>query len=122
MTGHVTGFGGVFFRARDPKALDAWYRTHLGVPMVDFWPQAKGNAVLAAFDHDTEYWPADKQWMMNFRVTDLDGLIEKLTQTGIPVERRADWDIPDIGRFARIVDPEGTQIELWEPQGSGAAE
>lgn len=64
MTGRVTGIGGVFFRAEDPKALAEWYTRHLGVTIEDFWPQEAGNAVLAPFKADTDYWSTDKQWMI----------------------------------------------------------
>lgn len=114
--GRVTGIGGVFFRAKDPKALSDWYATHLGVTAGDFWPQDAGNAVFGPFPADTGYWPPAKQWMLNLRVAGLDGLIQKLRSAGIAVETRPEeWDDPATGRFARIVDPEGNNIELWEP-------
>lgn len=116
MTGRVTGFGGVFFRARDPDALVSWYGEHLGVTSFGPWPQAEGVSVFAPFKADTAYWSADKQWMLNLRVEGLDALTERLSQAGIAVERRPDeWDDPATGRFARIVDPEGNAVELWEP-------
>lgn len=108
------GIGGIFFRARDTRALAAWYETHLGI--TELWPQQAGLAVFAPFKADTDYFPADKQWMFNVRVDDLDGFISQLTAAGIAVETRPDeWDTPETGRFARIHDPEGNQIELWEP-------
>jgi len=108
------GIGGLFFRAVDTKTLSDWYRTHLGV--TDFWMQQAGPTVFAPFRQDSDYFPADKQWMFNLRVDDLAGLIAQLTAAGIPVETRPDeWDTPETGRFARIVDPEGNHIELWEP-------
>jgi predicted enzyme related to lactoylglutathione lyase len=112
----VAGIGGMFFRAKDPEALQAWYLTHLGVGgpgMV--WPQEAGPTVFAPFAADTDYFPADRQWMLNFRVQDLDALIAQLDAAGIAVETRAEWDMPEVGRFARIHDPEGNPIELWEP-------
>jgi predicted enzyme related to lactoylglutathione lyase len=109
----ATGIGGIFFRSRDTKALAAWYETHLGV--TDFWQQEAGPTVFAPFKADTDYFPASKQWMINFRVDDIDTLITQLKAAGIAVETRADWDTPETGRFARIADPEGNQIELWEP-------
>ncbi len=118
MTGRVTGIGGLFFRARDPEALAAWYREHLGVPSVDYWDQAPGQAVFAPFSADTTYWPADRPWMFNLRVEGLDALIQKLEAAGVAVETRPqEWDAPETGRFARIVDPEGNNVELWEPPG-----
>ena len=110
----ATGIGGVFFRARDTKALGAWYEKHLGVP--GFWQQEAGMTVFAPFKESTDYFPAAKQWMINFRVDDLDGMIAQLQSAGIAVETRPDeWDTAETGRFARIHDPEGNQIELWEP-------
>ena len=110
----ATGIGGVFFRSRDTDALAKWYETHLGVP--GFWQQEAGMTVFAPFKETTDYFPAAKQWMINFRVDDLDALIAQLTLAGIAVETRPDeWDTPETGRFARIADPEGNQIELWEP-------
>ncbi|MEM9523243.1 MAG: VOC family protein [Pseudomonadota bacterium] len=112
----VTGIGGVFFRARDPEGLMTWYRTHLGIE--DFartiWRQGAGPTVFAPFAADTDYFPADRQWMINFRVADLDGLIVRLEGEGIAVEQRDEWN-GTAGRFARIHDPEGNPIELWQP-------
>jgi predicted enzyme related to lactoylglutathione lyase len=110
----AVGIGGVFFRSRDTKALGEWYETHLGV--TGFWNQEAGMTVFAPFQHDTTYFPADKQWMINFRVDDLDALIGDLKAAGIAVETRpSEWDTPETGRFARIADPEGNQVELWQP-------
>lgn len=112
------GIGGVFFRARDTTALSLWYETHLGVP--GFWTQEGGLTVFAPFKADTDYFPADRQWMINFRVDDLDALMAQLKAAGISVETRAEWDTPETGRFARIYDPEGNAIELWQPPGNDA--
>ena len=108
------GIGGVFFRAADTQALAAWYETHLGV--TGFWEQAAGMTVFAPFKAETDYFPAAKQWMINFRVDDIDALIAQLQEAGIAVETRPDeWDSPETGRFARIMDPDGNPIELWQP-------
>ncbi|MEM1130608.1 MAG: VOC family protein [Pseudomonadota bacterium] len=117
MAGRVTGVGGIFFRARDPEALAAWYQEHLGIGCFGPWEQEAGPAVFAPFDAETDYFPADRPWMLNLRVTDLDALVARLDEAGIPAERRAEWDTPETGRFARIHDPEGLPIELWEPPG-----
>ena len=109
----ATGIGGVFFRSRDTDALARWYEEHLGVP--GFWNQEAGFTVFAPFKQETTYFPPDRQWMINFRVDDLDGLMEKLQSAGIAIETRQEWDSPETGRFARVADPEGNQIELWEP-------
>jgi predicted enzyme related to lactoylglutathione lyase len=114
----VTGIGGVFFRARDPAALSDWYRTHLGItqPDVAVWMQEAGPTVFSPFAATTDYFAADQQWMLNLRVEGLAGLIAQLQASGIAVETRAEWDGDgSYGHFARIHDPEGTPIELWEP-------
>lgn len=122
----VTGIGGFFFRAQDPKALSTWYQTHLGVgpgctPSGEvraddwYWHTAAGPVVFTPFRAGTDYWAADKAWMLNLRVEGLDAMLERLRAAGIAVETRADWDTPETGRFARIHDPEGNAIELWEP-------
>ncbi len=122
MSGAVTGIGGIFFRAEDPAALAGWYSAHLGVTVEDFWPQEAGNAVFAPFKARTDYWAPEKQWMLNLRVRGLDALLARLAAAGIVAERRAEWDAPETGRFARIHDPEGNAIELWEPPGEGGAD
>lgn len=122
----VLGIGGLFFRAHDPDALTAWYRDHLGVGAgcaadgageADEWAwvTAGGPVVFAPFKHDTDYFAADKAWMLNLRVTGLDALLDRLRAAGVEVITQPDWDQPGIGRFARIHDPEGNAIELWEP-------
>ncbi len=115
----VVGIGGVFFRADDPDTLVAWYRDHLGVGTPDpfNWLQAAGPTVFMPFSRNTDYFPADKAFMMNFRVADLDGLLASLREAGIEVITKAEWDTPEAGRFARIHDPEGNPVELWEPPG-----
>jgi predicted enzyme related to lactoylglutathione lyase len=113
----AVGIGGVFFRTNDPEALQAWYRTHLGVAAEDpyNWVTQGGTTVFMPFKRDTDYFPADKQWMINLRVVDLDGLLAGLRQAGIEVTTNPDWDTPETGRFARVHDPEGNPVELWEP-------
>jgi predicted enzyme related to lactoylglutathione lyase len=114
----VTGIGGIFFRARDPQALADWYQRHLGITQPDttVWMQEAGPTVFSPFRADSDYFAADKQWMLNLRVDDLQGLILRLRAEGIAVETRADWDGDgSYGWFARIHDPEGTPIELWQP-------
>lgn len=113
----VTGIGGLFFRARDPQALAAWYAEHLGVGggEMGVWDQQAGPTVFSPFDVDTDYFPAEKQWMLNLRVDGLDALKTRLEAAGIEVITKPEWDAPGVGRFARLVDPEGNQVELWEP-------
>lgn len=109
----VTGIGGFFFRSPDTEALAAWYKQHLGIEML--WNQQAGPTVFAPFREDSDYFPADRRWMINLRVDDLDGMIAALAAAGIPAETRAEWDTPETGRFARIHDPDGNPIELWQP-------
>ncbi len=111
----ITGIGGFFFRARDPDALAAWYDRHFGIAAGGApWQQAAGPTVFAPFRQDSDYFPADKTWMLNLRCDDLAGLIDRLQAAGIAVETRAEWD-GEWGRFARVHDPEGNPIELWQP-------
>jgi len=113
----VTGIGGIFFRAEDPDALRRWYLTHLDVGGEGYepWPQAAGPTLFLPFPAGTDMWPADKPWMLNFRVEDLDALLGSLRDADIAVQTDPAWDSPEAGRFARIHDPEGNPIELWEP-------
>lgn len=117
----VTGIGGIFFRAADPAALARWYQQHLGVdsPPGDYqtppWQQAAGPTVFAPFEQDSEYFgDAQRQWMINFRVDDLDAMVAQLRAAGIEVAIDA-GQYPN-GRFARLRDPEGNPIELWQPK------
>lgn len=125
----VLGMGGLFFRAQDPDALTAWYRDMLGVgagcdatgegeASEWFWQVQGGPMVFAPFKATTDYFPADKAFMINLRVRDMAGMIETLSAAGVAVETRGEWDSPETGRFARIHDPEGNAIELWEPPAS----
>ncbi|WDR02143.1 VOC family protein [Devosia algicola] len=110
----AVGIGGVFFRAADKDGLSTWYEQHLGV--TGLWQTEAGYTVFSPFAADTDYFPSAKQWMINFRVDDLDGLISQLKAADIAVETRPDeWDTVETGRFARIHDPEGNPIELWQP-------
>jgi glyoxylase I family protein len=113
----VTGIGGVFFRARDPEGLAAWYRTHFGLTAPDeaVWQQQAGPTVFMPFAADTDYFAADKQFMLNLRVDDLDTLLADLRRAGIEVLTDPSWDTPETGRFARVYDPEKNAVEIWEP-------
>lgn len=117
----VTGIGGFFFRSSDPKAMADWYERHLGVTRtpksydVEPWSQEKGWTVFGPFAADTKYFGRDtQQWMINFRVRDLDKMVAQLTRAGIPVE--VDKQVYPNGRFALLHDPEGNPIQLWEPK------
>lgn len=122
----VIGMGGYFFRAKNPEALKTWYREHLGVgggcgadasgQSSEFvWYQQGGPMVFEPFPETSDYFPADKQTMINLRVQNLDGLLAQLRAMGVEVITKEEWDMPEVGRFARVHDPEGNPIELWEP-------
>lgn len=117
----VTGIGGVFLRSKNAKSLQAWYVENLGLEpdpdgyvILNWGGDNAGSTVWAPFDGDADYFGGrDADWMINYRVDDLDGLVEKLKAAGVPVadERFEDFN----GRFAHCWDPEGNKIELWEP-------
>ena len=114
----VTGIGGVFFRARDPTVLAAWYEEHLGVPRQGdeayaIFPESR-NAVWSPFVEDTGYWPADKQAMVNYTVDDLDAMLAQLRAKGADVADETE-DMEGVGRFGWVTDPEGRRVELWQP-------
>lgn len=110
----VTGIGGFFFRAKDPKALQKWYRDNLGVS-VPVWQQQAGKTSFTAFPETTKYFGDDltKQWMINFRVNNMDKMAAQLQAAGSTV--KVDPTSSPYGRFAHLNDPEGNPIELWEP-------
>jgi predicted enzyme related to lactoylglutathione lyase len=113
----VKGVGGVFFRARDPEALVAWYAEYLGVPVNDgyvVFPENRDAHVWAPFAQDTDYWTAEKQAMVNFIVADLDAMLTQLREAGIEVDDKIE-DMEGVGRFGWAVDPEGNRFELWQP-------
>ena len=114
---NITGIGGFFFRSKDPAALKEWYINVLGVDVQEMvWQQQAGPTVFEPFKLDSDYFSADKQWMLNFRVADLVALVEDLQSKGITVEQKAEWNsMPEYGTFARVLDPEGNPIELWQP-------
>jgi predicted enzyme related to lactoylglutathione lyase len=116
----VTGIGGVFFRAKDPKALAEWYEKNLGVfgmnAQYEPWTQQAGPTVFMPFAADTDYFGSDSQgFMINFRVEDLDGMLAQLKAAEVTIVKQAEEQV-GVGRFASIEDPEGNRIELWEPQ------
>ncbi len=116
----VTGIGGFFFRAKDPKALGRWYQQHLGVSLIPTsyeespWQQEAGPTAFAPFKETSDYFgDTQKVWMLNFRVRDLDKMAAQLQAAGIAV--KIDPQSYPNGRFARLHDPEGNPIELWQP-------
>jgi predicted enzyme related to lactoylglutathione lyase len=116
----VAGIGGLFFRAHDPKALGNWYLQHLGITLEPtseggtVWQQEAGPTVFSPFPEKTGYFgDPNKVWMVNFRVHDLDKMVAQLRTAGIEVKDPEYYG--NIGRFARLHDPEGNPIELWQP-------
>ena len=120
----VTGIGGVFFKSPDPKALTAWYAEHLGIKMNDWggasfdWtdevPATTGTTAWSIFPETSKHFGEGPQTsMINYRVDDLDGLLEKLAAAGVTIDPKREE--AGFGKFAWIVDPDGNRVELWEP-------
>jgi predicted enzyme related to lactoylglutathione lyase len=111
----VVGIGGVFFRARDPDALRRWYAENLGVELAEEGHALfeGGQTVWSLFPDDTDYFgPSGQQAMVNYRVDDLDGMLEQLRAAGAEVDDNTEEY--DFGRFGWGTDPEGNRFELWE--------
>jgi predicted enzyme related to lactoylglutathione lyase len=118
---NVLGIGGIFFKARDPKALAAWYREHLGVPAESdqtyavLTAAAGDQTVWSTFPAGTTYFGSGPSpFMVNYRVRNLDAMLAQLRATGAQVEDRIEEY--DYGRFGWATDPEGNRFELWEPR------
>ncbi len=124
----VTGIGGIFFKAKDPKRLGEWYRTHLGMDVqgwggaIFHWaspenPGGVGTTVWSPFAEDTTYFaPSQASFMINFRVDDLHALLDVLRSEGCEVDDRVEES--EFGKFGWVMDPEGNRIELWQaPEG-----
>ena len=120
----VIGIGGIFFKAREPERLSAWYLEHLGISASDghadfLWldpdhPDEAGRTVWAIFPANSDYFgPTQPTFMIDYRVSNLDRMLEQLRRGGVVVDNVEDYDY---GRFAWITDPEGNRIELWEPR------
>jgi len=121
----VTGIGGIFFKARDPVALRAWYRDHLGIDVQDWggaaftWTDADGNpfagmTVWNVSDSGTDYYaPSTSPFMVNYRVADLRALLTVLRAEGCDVLDKVEES--EFGKFGWVLDPEGNKVELWEP-------
>ncbi|MGH8090986.1 MAG: VOC family protein [Rudaea sp.] len=121
----VTGIGGVFFKSKDPQALGAWYKTHLGIDVQEWggaafrWqgpdnPNGVGTTAWNPFAEDTGYFaPSSSSFMINYRVADLHALLAALRAEGVRVEDKVDES--EFGKFGWIIDPEGNKIELWQP-------
>jgi catechol 2,3-dioxygenase-like lactoylglutathione lyase family enzyme len=121
--GRITGIGGIFVKSKDPKALAAWYRDVLGLQIEPYGgvtlrydaPGHPPTAVWAGFKQTTTYMaPSTREFMINFAVDDLDAFIARLKAKGVAILKRDDSDMS--GKFAWILDPDGTKIELWEPK------
>jgi len=119
----VTGIGGIFFKCQDPKSMKDWYGKHLGFNTAEYgtsfeWRQAdeenkKAFSVWSPFDKDTKYFePSQKEFMVNYRVENLEWLLEELKKEGVEV--LDEIESLEYGKFAHIIDPEGNKIELWE--------
>jgi predicted enzyme related to lactoylglutathione lyase len=121
----VTGIGGVFFKAKDPATLRAWYKRHLGIDVQDWggaafrWTDDAGNAMagttvwsIAAADGDY-FAPSASTFMVNYRVADLYGLLQVLRSEGCHVLEKVDDS--EYGKFGWVMDPEGNKVELWQP-------
>ena len=116
----VAGIGGLFFKAHDPKALGQWYQQHLGISLTptseggSVWQQEAGPTSFSPFPETTKYFgDPTKAFMVNFRVHDMDKMVAQLRTAGIEVKDPETY--AGIGRFARLHDPEGNPIELWQP-------
>ena len=121
--GHITGIGGVFFKAKDPKALAAWYRDVLGMPLQPWGGaalryDAQGHPPAAAWSafpaSSNDFSPSTSDFMLNYAVDDMEALVARLKAKGVAIIKRSDED--PYGRFAWILDPEGNKVELWEPK------
>ena len=120
----MTGIGGVFFKSNDPQKIKAWYGRHLGLVINEYGsvfefrkadrPGDKGYTVWSPFAMDTEYFqPSIEEYMINFRVENIEDLLYELKKAGIQVV--GELESYEYGKFAHIMDPEGRKIELWEP-------
>ena len=122
---NVTGIGGVFIKAKNPKLLAKWYKENLGIDFTNDnyatfkWknenPNIPGNTVFSFFKEDTDYFaPSESRCMINFRVKNLHMLLFTLKHNGVWVADKTEYY--DYGSFGWIMDPEGNKIELWEPK------
>jgi predicted enzyme related to lactoylglutathione lyase len=122
--GKITGLGGAFLKAKDPKSLYAWYEQHLGIRQAEHGSfmfeksEVTGATVLAFFPEDSDHFgPGAQRAMLNFRVDDLDGILDSMAAAGVTVDpKRQSYD--DYGKFGWFTDPEGNRVELWQPLGS----
>lgn len=116
----ITGFGGAFLRAKDPKALYAWYEQHIGLVKSEgahaFPPPTQHpRVILAFFKEEDAYFPTEQKAMLNLQVDDLDAFLDRLIAEGVSVDPKR--DSYDFGKFGWFTDPEGNRVELWQPLG-----
>lgn len=123
----VTGIGGIFFRSKNPKEINEWYGKNLGLEIDDYGsafefrnannPEEINYLRWSPFDEETDYFdPSEKEFMINYRVQNIEGLVRKLKENGVIL---VDSIITfDYGKFVHLMDPEGNKIELWEPKDS----
>lgn len=127
----VTGIGGIFFKSNDPDYMRIWYQKHLGLDNSPYgsvfeWrdinnPDKKGSTIWSAFRNSTDYFqPSEREFMINFRVEDLEWLLAELKKEGI--EQVGEMQVHDYGKFAHIIDPEGIKIELREASDEDAGQ
>lgn len=120
--GSITGFGGAFLRAADPEALYRWYERHLGLVRTDGYiafpaSTARAPILLTFVAADEQSFPPAQTAMINLQVDDLDEMLDRLRDDGVPVDpERATYDF---GRFGWCTDPEGNRVELWQPAADG---
>lgn len=115
----VTGIGGIFFHAQDPAALGAWYQRHLGIDVQAWggaafsWDDAGGSTIWSVGGDREQFSPGKASFMINYRVDNLDALLQALRDEGCTVLDKA----PDseYGQFGWVIDPEGNKVELWQP-------
>ncbi len=120
----VTGIGGVFFKSRNKAELTAWYQKNLGIELESWggailkWTDDKmvdgGMTVWHTAEEDSKWFsPSESSFMINYRVDDLDGMIEQLKQNGVEIVSGPQTDFN--GKFVWVLDPDGNKVELWEP-------
>jgi predicted enzyme related to lactoylglutathione lyase len=113
----VTGIGGIFFKAKDAPALQAWYKQHLGIDVQEWGgagkPVAGTTAWLITSERSSQFAPSTAPFMVNYRVEDLLALVKVLREEGCNVLEKVDDS--EYGKFAWVIDPEGNKVELWQP-------
>ncbi len=120
----VTGVGGIFFKTKDPEKMKEWYNKNLGLVTNEYGsvfefresdrPENKAYSVWSPFKDDTDYFqPSEKEFMINYRVENIEALVEELRKSGVTI--CDEIETYEYGKFVHILDPENNKIELWEP-------